>query len=202
MNLLNGKIRNIYFKYLAAAFGSALITSIYTIVDTAMIGQYHGPDGAAALAVVSPIWKIIYSLELLMGIGGSLLSLAITISHFFTKRNTIRFEKPTELSKMLGKITAAGFATFFIDMAMGIMAMLFNRQIMKYLGTDALAVYGIIINISTVVQCCAYSVGQASQPIISTNYGAKQGNRILYCFGIERRCNQRSIYYVTAIHLT
>lgn len=308
MNLLNGKIKNIYFKYLAAAFGSALITSIYTIVDTAMVGQYHGPDGAAALAVVSPIWNIIYSLGLLMGIGGSvvfstlrgeseenikrsnqfftasviggvivaliawlclifwddellylfganetllplakdyllsvkyvvpsflftqllaaylrndnapalatkavlaggifnvfgdyffvftcdmgmfgaglataigsLLSLAIMISHFFTKKSTIYFEKPIGLPAMLGKITATGFSTFFIDVAMGIMTMLFNRQIMKYLGTDALAVYGIIINISTVVQCCAYSVGQASQPIISTNFGAKQGSRI------------------------
>lgn len=55
---------------------------------------------------------------------------------------------------------------------------MFNRQILKYLGTDALSVYGIIINISTFVQCCAYSIGQASQPIISTNYGAGKGERI------------------------
>ena len=71
-----------------------------------------------------------------------------------------------------------GFSTFFIDVAMGILTMLFNRQILKYLGTDALAVYGIIINISTFVQCCAYSIGQAAQPIISTNYGAGKDERI------------------------
>lgn len=56
--------------------------------------------------------------------------------------------------------------------------MLFNRQILKYLGTDVLSVYGIIINISTFAQCCAYSIGQASQPIISVNYGAGYKNRI------------------------
>ena len=33
MNFLTDKIRPIYFKYLAAAFGSALITSIYGVVD-------------------------------------------------------------------------------------------------------------------------------------------------------------------------
>ena len=66
----------------------------------------------------------------------------------------------------------------FIDVAMGILTILFNRQIMIYLGTNALAVYGVIVNISTFVQCCAYSVGQASQPIISTNYGAGLGDRI------------------------
>lgn len=49
---------------------------------------------------------------------------------------------------------------------MGILTMLFIRQILKYLGTDALPVYGIIINISTFVQCCAYSIGQAAQPLI------------------------------------
>ena len=61
---------------------------------------------------------------------------------------------------------------------MGILTMLFNRQIMAYLGTDALAVYGVIVSVSTFVQCCAYSVGQAAQPIISTNFGAGKGDRI------------------------
>lgn len=56
--------------------------------------------------------------------------------------------------------------------------MLFNRQIMRWLGADALAVYGVIVNISTFVQCCAYSVGQAAQPIISVNFGARQWGRI------------------------
>lgn len=45
MDFLSGKIKTIYFKYLSAAFGSALITSIYSIVDMAMVGQYHGPEG-------------------------------------------------------------------------------------------------------------------------------------------------------------
>lgn len=33
------------------------------------------------------------------------------------------------------------------------MTMLFNRQIVRYLGTDALSVYGLIVNISMFVQC-------------------------------------------------
>ncbi|MDE7260193.1 MAG: multidrug transporter MatE, partial [Lachnospiraceae bacterium] len=60
MDMLSGDVRRIYFKYLAAAFGSALISSIYGIVDMAMVGQYQGPSGTAALAVVAPIWNIIY----------------------------------------------------------------------------------------------------------------------------------------------
>lgn len=308
MDFLTNKIRPMYFKYLSAAFGSALISSIYGIVDMAMVGQYQGPQGTAAMAVVSPIWNIIYSLGLLMGIGGSVLfstlrgesaqnrnasneffsaaiigtallaaltwiaviffdrellqlfgaeapllslarryvlpvkfavpsflftqlmsaflrndgnpglatkavifggvfnvfgdyflvfvldlgilgaglatvlgsvfSLGIMCSHFFSRKNTLRFVKPARLLYKLKTITVTGFSTFFIDVAMGILTVLFNRQILRYLGADALSVYGIIINISTFVQCCAYSIGQASQPILSVNFGANRGDRI------------------------
>ena len=61
---LRDRIRPMYFRYLGAAFGSALLTSIYGIVDMAMVGQYHGPEGSAALAVVAPVWNIIYSFGL------------------------------------------------------------------------------------------------------------------------------------------
>ena len=307
MDFLNGKIKPMYLKYLSAAFGSAMITSVYSIVDTAMVGQYHGPEGTAALAVVAPVWNIIYSLGLLMGIGGSVIfstkrgseksdgsehqyftsavigavilsilawigvmnferpiltffgadesllvmaqkymrpikyvfplflfnqmlaaflrndgapalatlgvlsggifnifgdyffvftcdmgiygaglataigsgiSFLAMLTHFISRRNTLRLVRPEKLTRKLREITVTGFSTFFIDVAMGILTVLFNRQIMKYLGADALAIYGPIIQVSTFVQCCAYSVGQASQPIISTNFGAGKGERI------------------------
>ncbi len=305
MDILNDKIRPMYLKYLSAAFGSALITSVYSIVDTAMVGQYQGPGGTAALAVVAPVWNIIYSLGLLMGIGGSVIfstkraggsggenryftasvigsvmlalaawagvvcfespilrffgadnsllalaheymkpvkavfplflfnqmlaaflrndknpvlatvavlaggifnmfgdyffvfacdmgifgaglataigsgiSFVVMMTHFFSRKNTLRLTAPKGLFRKLREIGVTGFSTFFIDVAMGILTVLFNRQIMKYLGADALSVYGPIIQVSTFVQCCAYSVGQAAQPILSANYGAGKGGRI------------------------
>lgn len=56
--------------YLTADFDSALISSIYGVVETAMVGQYQVPGGTAAIAVVAPIQNNIYNLGLLMGIGG------------------------------------------------------------------------------------------------------------------------------------
>ena len=58
MDLLKDSVRPLYFRYLAAAFGSALLTSVYSVVD---------------MAVVAPVWNAVYSLGLLMGIGGSVL---------------------------------------------------------------------------------------------------------------------------------
>ena len=307
MDLLKAPIKPLFFRYLSSAFGSALISSIYGVVDLAVVGQYQGPNGTAALAVVAPVWNVIYSLGLLTGIGGSVLfstargqqgqdseehqcftasvlfsvllslvawglllfaetpilrffgaddtllplaqqyltpirfvlplylfnqmlaaflrndgapglatigvlvgglfnvfgdifcvftldmgiygaglataigaviSFGVLMLHFVSKKNTLRLVKPTHLLHRCGKITTTGFSSFFVDVAMGILTVLFNRQIMRYQGADALAIYGCIINVSTFVQCCAYSVGQAAQPIISTNFGARQARRI------------------------
>lgn len=73
MKFLNENIKSLYFKYLVATFGSAMITSIYSLVDMAMVGQYYGPVGTATLTIVAPIWNIIFSLGLLTGIGGAVL---------------------------------------------------------------------------------------------------------------------------------
>ena len=73
MDLLTDKIRHLYARYLIAATGSALVYSVFGIVDAAMIGNYHGPVGNAALAVFSPIWAVGYCLGLLSGVGGGVL---------------------------------------------------------------------------------------------------------------------------------
>ena len=308
-DLISGNLKVIYKKYFFASFGGAFISSIYSVVDMAMVGNYQGPDGTAALACAMPIWSILYSLGFLMGIGGSvifstlkgrssdnkheadeyftssligtamisaliwviliffdkglltlfgangklliiareyiktiryvaplflfnqtlsaflrndgapelatkavifggffnvfgdyffvftlnlgaygaglatalgsILSFIIMLTHFTKRsRNTLCLVRPEHFAHKFAKIFTTGFSTFFIDIAIGIMNVLFNRQIIRYLGTDALSVYAIIINITCFVQCCSYSIGQAVQPVISANLGAGKGNRI------------------------
>ena len=309
MDLLKDKIRPIYFKYLAAASGSAMVASVFGMIDAMMVGKYHGPTGNAALAVFNPLWSIIYSLGFLAGIGGSVLfatsrgkgdektaqqyftlsviygaalsilamigigvfheplfrffgadeellqlanrylipvffaipccvfnsilsaylrndgnpslatkaviiggvfnaigdyvcvfvldmgimgaglatmigqyiAIAVMLLHFVSKINTLRFVKIDMVFQKLGSITVTGFSTAINDLAMGIIGILFNRQIMKYLGSDALAVYGVITQVTVFTQCLAYGIGQAGQPIISQNYGAGQYGRIREC---------------------
>ena len=48
-------------------FGSAFFSLIESVVDMAMVGQYQRLIVTAALALVSPIWNIIYSLGFLIG---------------------------------------------------------------------------------------------------------------------------------------
>lgn len=57
MDLLKDNVGKLYRHFLAAAFGSALITSIYGLVDMGMVGQYHGSSGTAAMSVIAPVWN-------------------------------------------------------------------------------------------------------------------------------------------------
>lgn len=133
--------------------------------------------GAAVLAALAWLGLLYFERPLLIFFGAAVTCL-VMLTHFLRRGNTLRLVRPERLARRLGEITVTGFSSFFIDVAMGILTVLFNRQIMRYLGPNALAVYGPIINVSTFVQCCAYSVGQAAQPIVSTNFGAGRTARI------------------------
>ena len=109
---------------------------------------------------------------------GSGITFTVMLSHFFSRCCTLRPVRFRNAGTKLWQILTTGFSTFFLDIAMGILTMLFNRQILQGLGTDALAVYGVIVNVSTMIQCCAYSVGQAAQPILSASFGAGKWGRI------------------------
>lgn len=71
--MLHGNVRKLWKKYLMAALGSALITSIYATVDLIIVGQYEGPNGAAAMAVISPLWSVIMSIGIFFAVGGSVM---------------------------------------------------------------------------------------------------------------------------------
>lgn len=124
MDFLSGKIKTIYFKYLSAAFGSALITSIYSIVDMAMVGQYHGPEGSAALAVVAPVWNIIYSFGLLMGIGGSVLF------------STIRGKADGDIGKSNEYFTASVIGSVVLAAIIWLIIILFDKELLLVFGAQ------------------------------------------------------------------
>lgn len=123
MDFLNGNIKPMYFKYLSAAFGSAMISSVYSIVDTAMVGQYHGPQGTAALAVVAPVWNIIYSLGLLVGIGGSVI--------FSTRRGSGKSDGSEHQY-----FTAAVIGAVLLSVLAWIGVLGFQRPVLTFFGAD------------------------------------------------------------------
>lgn len=73
MNFLNENVKGLYKRFLTASMCSALVMSIYSFVDTIAVGQSEGTLGAAAMAVITPLYGILVFLAILVGIGGSVL---------------------------------------------------------------------------------------------------------------------------------
>ena len=73
MNFLMDDVRKLYKKFLLASMGSALVMSVYSFVDTIAVGQSEGDMGAAAFAVITPLYGVLVFLAILCGIGGSVL---------------------------------------------------------------------------------------------------------------------------------
>lgn len=71
MDLLKEKIGRLYWKFLLPSLFSALVTTVYSFVDAIAIGQGVGADGAAASAIIYPIFGVANFLGFLCGIGGS-----------------------------------------------------------------------------------------------------------------------------------
>ncbi len=114
--------------------------------------------------------------------GCALISSLYMCKHFFSEKNTLKFILPSNITTFFSYIKSIvinGFPTFFTDIALGILTLLFIRQILFYADENSLAIYGLIVNITICVRCFAYAVGNASQPILSVNFGAKKINRVL-----------------------
>ncbi len=69
--LLEGDIKEIFFKYLIPSIGGMMGISLYVLGDTMLIGRGLGSQGLAALNISIPLINVLNGLGLLFGIGGS-----------------------------------------------------------------------------------------------------------------------------------
>lgn len=72
-DLLNGSASKIFFRYLIPAIMANMVTSIYVLADTIIIGKGIGIEAMAALNIVLPLFNIFFGSGLLFGVGGSVL---------------------------------------------------------------------------------------------------------------------------------
>ena len=72
-DLLNGSVSKIFFRYLIPAIMANMVTSIYILADTIIIGKGLGATAMAALNIILPLFNIFFGVGLLFGVGGSVL---------------------------------------------------------------------------------------------------------------------------------
>ncbi len=305
MNLLKDDIRKLFYRYLIPAISSAIAVAVYSFIDTIAIGQSAGPDGAAACAILLPVFSIACFTGLICGVGGSVLMsqargggnnekgdayytasvlyLSIItviiwilgiifqeqfyrlcgaddslmpysieygswIFYFFPSfvlvsflgcfirtdgfpkfvmvstivggviniigdwlfvfplnmgmtgaaiatvlgsavqtvlllgfilcgKTSLKFAKPNRWMPALKNISKVGFGAGFSQIAVIAVSFIVNNQIMKYSGSAALAVYGVLGTVAALFMSIFSGVGQAAQPIVSANFGSGQHER-------------------------
>ncbi len=122
-----------------------------------------------------------------------LITLLIASSHFFSPHNRLRFCPIEKGGALLKRMLANGAGSGIMELAYGLVILLFNALILLLGDALFLAAYAIVTNIAYVLKGVFAAFGQAAQPIMSYHYGAKLYPRMQktlhFALGITLACS-------------
>lgn len=147
------------------ALWAVLVSGIFNIVgDYLLVFPLKVGTGMAGAAIATVL--------------GNVIQVVIYVGYFFSRKCSLRFIKPNHWFRGFKKIVASGISAGSIDIAYISLTILLNNLVLKY-GTETdLAVFGVAYTCISNIQRLYDGVGQAIQPIVSTNYGAGLYKRI------------------------
>lgn len=116
-----------------------------------------------------------------LGLVGAAVATAISQSAggviplvYFSRKNTslLRFTKTDYDGKALVKACTNGSSELMSNIAMSVIGMLYNLQLLKFAGENGVAAYGVMMYVSMIFSGAfiGYSIGTA--PVVSFHYGA------------------------------
>ncbi len=151
-------LRNDKAPKLAMA-GMLLSCTLNIILDILFIFVFEwgmmGASLATSLAVTSAV---------LLGVNSS-----------FRKNSNMKLRFINIKLKEVLSIMKVGMSTFLAEIDVGIVTFIYNAVLIRISGKDAItgiAIYGIVVNINTIVLAAVNGISNAMQPIVSANSGA------------------------------
>lgn len=136
-------------------------------------------------------WYMVFPLGL--GIKGASMATSISctvagimvVAYFLFFSDKLKFYplrltvKSLRLSiRNTGYMVKVGFATFIAELAIGVMMVTGNYMFLSFLGEDGVAAFSVGCYLFPLIFSISNAVAQASQPIISYNYGAGLTGRV------------------------
>lgn len=116
-----------------------------------------GVPGAAAATSVS------------QAIGGTIPLLYFT----FKRKGRLYFTKTTFDKKALLKSASNGFSELLSNTSAAVIGMLFNAQLLRYVGENGVAAYSVLMYVSMVFVAIFIGFSGGISPVISYNYGSE-----------------------------
>lgn len=174
-----------------------ILSGIIFVITTMALINLIRAEGNAKIPMITMLigaivnifldWLFIVIFE--WGIRGA--AIATLISHIITatflfyylisgKSNlTLKISSLKPNKRIIFEIFKIGISAFIRISAMSIMAVIMNRRLAVLGGPVAIAVYGIIIRVITIISTPLIGIAQGMQPIVGFNYGAKKYDRLL-----------------------
>ncbi len=149
------------------------------------------PTFGLIISIVSGISNMILDFLLIyvfkMGVFGAALATGISqvigviipLVYFIKKKNHIlQFTKTKFELKPIMQSCANGSSEMLTNLSMSLVNMLFNMQLMKYIGSDGVVAFGIIMYVGFIFSgtYLGYSIGSA--PIVGYHYGAENKDEL------------------------
>lgn len=112
---------------------------------------------------------------------------AIIPLFYFSRQNTslLRFVKFKFNRKIIFRTCTNGSSELMTNISMSLVNMLYNRQLMKYVGQNGVSAYGVIMYVGFIFVSIFIGLSIGSAPVVSYNYGAKNSGELKNIF---RKC--------------
>lgn len=149
--------------------------SMNIVLDALLVGVLGlGLVGAAVATNVSEL------------LGGG-----IPLIYFWRKNKSfLRFVRAPFKGRILGRACFNGMSEMVTNIAMSVVSVLYNLQLMRYIGEDGVAAYGVIMYVAMVFAAIFLGYSMGSSPLMSFQYGAKNHPEMQNIF-------KKSIVFVT-----
>lgn len=160
-----------------------------------VLNSFVRNDGRPRLAMVSTIAGAITNIVLdyififTFGLGikgaaiatglGQIITVLILLPHFIKKIGYLSFGNVKLNFSDLKSFCVIGFPSFFAQFSYSIIVLIHNVMLVKVLGESGISSYSIINYITTNTYMVLYGITLGVQPLISYNYGRKDGNKML-----------------------
>lgn len=99
---------------------------------------------------------------------------------YFSRKNNsvLRLRKAKWNLEVIAKASSNGVSEFMTNISMSLVGLLYNIQLMKYIGENGVSAYGVTMYVSMIFTAIfvGYIVGVS--PVISFNYGAKNNDEL------------------------
>jgi len=171
------------------------------------------PKMGLAVTVISGILNIVLDILFIVvfdwGLKGSayatlLAQMAgglIPVMYFLSPNTSLlQIVKPTFDWRALGQTLYNGLSEFFSDISMAVVSILYNYQLMKYIGEDGVAAYGIVMYVTFIFFTLFIGYGIGSAPIVSFHFGAKNQAELKNVF--LKSINIIAIMSVVLVYIT